>query len=345
MTTTSGPGRGRVLLVGVLVGVLAVVVGHRILAGRWLPDDPDAGATGSPGPSPTPTPVGLTAGPQVIKDLAYAPVSPAQRLDLYLPARTGRAVPLVINIHGGAFAYGDKADEVVNVARLTREGYAVASLNYRLSGEARFPAGVQDVKAAVRWLRGNAARYGLDPGRFAAWGSSAGGHLASMLGVTGWQSTELDDPALGFADRSSAVQAVVAWYAPSDFLAMDRQNLDPGGCPGVPLVHALPGSPESRWLGGAIEEVADRARAASVVHRLRDVPDAADRIPPFYLVHGDADCSVPRGQSMELADELRRAGVPVDLHLVPGAMHADPKIVAAQADPSIDFVLRVLGRP
>lgn len=174
-------------------------------------------------------------------DLAYADRSPAQKLDLYLPKPTGALAPVVIWIHGGAFMVGDKRSmprrdfgpaprptgrfgpfqiQVPDVAALTAKGYAVVSLNYRLGasmGDAALTA-VQDGKAAVRFLRANATRYHLDPDKFALWGNSAGGYLAAMLGATGDQPTIFDDPGLGNAGVSAAVQAVVVWFGAEDRL-------------------------------------------------------------------------------------------------------------------------------
>jgi acetyl esterase/lipase len=172
-------------------------------------------------------------------DISYAPLSLSETLDLYLPPAKDRPAPLVIWIHGGGFRVGDKHSmprrnfgppptprgpdgpyqiQVPDVAALIRKDYAVASLNYRLLrrpgdrfADFALPA-VQDGKAAVRFLRANAARYGLDPGRFAVWGNSAGGFIAAMLAATGDQATIFDDPALGNPDVSGAVQAAVIWY-------------------------------------------------------------------------------------------------------------------------------------
>jgi acetyl esterase/lipase len=172
-------------------------------------------------------------------DISYATLSPPEKFDLYLPAARDRPAPLIIWIHGGAFSVGDKRSmprryfgpppkpidrmgpyqiQVPDVAALTGKGYAVVSLNYRLLRQPgdKFVAyalpAVQDGKAAVRFLRANAAKYGLDPEKFAVWGNSAGGFIAAMLAVTGHQPTVFDDPALGNADVSSAVQAAVIWY-------------------------------------------------------------------------------------------------------------------------------------
>jgi acetyl esterase/lipase len=174
-------------------------------------------------------------------DVAYANQSPFQKLDLYLPAQRGIAAPLVIWIHGGGFSRGDKRSmprrdfgpppktigpngpyqiQVPDVSALTKKGYAVASLNYRLGWMmlTDAAAAIRDGKAAVRFLRANSTRYGLDPGRFAAWGNSAGGYMAAMLGATGDQPTTFDVDALGNAGVSSAVQAVVVWFGAEDRL-------------------------------------------------------------------------------------------------------------------------------
>jgi acetyl esterase/lipase len=191
---------------------------------------------------------GAVSGPAATyADVPYATVSASQALDIWIPTTGSGPFPLVIFIHGGAFQGGDKAMEGGNVAAVLDAGYAAASLNYRLSGEALFPAAVQDVKAAVRFLRANAGEYGLDPDRFAAWGESAGGNLVSLLGTTGDQATIFDDPALGNADTSSAVQAVVDWYGPTDFLQMDAQfaAATPAACNGQTQAHDPADSPES----------------------------------------------------------------------------------------------------
>jgi acetyl esterase/lipase len=280
----------------------------------------------------------VDAGAQTFSELAYADRSPAQRLDLHLPARHGTAVPLVLVIHGGAFAGGDKADEPGIVKAVLDAGWAAASVNYRLSGEALFPAGVQDVKAAVRWLRARAGEYGVDPDRFAAWGTSAGAHLAAMLGTTGSTAGPLDDPELGHPQISSAVQAVVDWYGPSDFRTMDRQAIDPGGCPGAPQRHDPAGSPESRWLGGPVPDRPEAAAAASPISYLTGaVP------PPFAIVHGQRDCLVPYGQSEQLARALEAAGGRVELTLPAEAGHADPTIARDHTAPAIAFLREVFG--
>jgi acetyl esterase/lipase len=262
---------------------------------------------------------------QTLTDLAYGDASPAQKLDLHLPARQGKSpIPVVIVIHGGAFAIGDKTDEPRIVAAVNDAGWAAATINYRLSGEARFPAGVQDAEASVRWLRAHAAQYGLDPNRFATWGTSAGGHLASMVGVS--------------SSSETRVQAVVDWFGPIDFLTMDRQNRHPGGCPADPEAHDPAGSPESRWLGAAIQTIPGTVRKANPISFLSSPP------PPFFIAHGKLDCTVPVGQSEQFARALRTAGGTVTLHIVPDAHHADPEIYRTQLAPSIAFLRTAFDR-
>jgi acetyl esterase/lipase len=317
----------------------AAVIGTAVLAAcRWTGGSSGGDAAGSASADATTPAPAVTGAAQVITDLAYADTSPAQRLDLSLPVRTGTAVPLVVVIHGGAFQSGDKRDEPDIVAAANAAGFATASINYRLSGEAPWPAGAQDAKAAVRWLRAAAGQYGLDPDRFAAWGTSAGGTLASLLGTTGAVKSELDDPGLGFADRSSAVQAVVTWYGPSDFRTMDAQALDPGGCRGVPQAHDVADSPESRWLGAPVQESLAAAAASPITYH---APGTTP--PPFYIAHGAVDCLVPHGQSLQLADALRAVGGQVSLHIVAKAEHADPKIPRTQTAASIAFLTKVFA--
>jgi acetyl esterase/lipase len=259
-----------------------------------------------------PTSARVPEGTTVRTDLAYVTDGhPRQKLDLYLPRADG-PLPLVVYIHGGAFRMGDKADRPP--LEYLAEGYALASINYRLSQHALFPAQVEDCKAAVRWLRANAAEYGLDAARFAAGGVSAGAHLAAMLGVTG----EVADLDIGeHLEVSSRVQAVVDFFGPTDFLQMDAHRL-PGG-----MVHDTPDSPESQLVGGPIQEHPDRvARANPVTYVTADAP-------PFLIVHGDRDPLVPHHQSVLLAEALKAAGVPVTFYTVERGGHGgfdDPRV-------------------
>lgn len=254
-------------------------------------------ACGGSDPLPTVPPIVATVE-RTRLDLRYASQSNAQRLDLYLPATGAGPFPLVVWIHGGGFSGGTEtlADGAA-ARRLVDRGFAVASLGYRLSGEARFPAAVLDLKAALRHLRANAGDYRIAPDRIGAWGSSAGGHLAAFLGVTGGVA-EFEDASLGNATQSSRVQAVVDWYGPSNFLEMDA-DADAQGCARYAGIgHDDPNSPEGRWLGGkpsSIPQVASRASPVAWV----SVDD-----PPFIIQHGGRDCSVPTQQGRRMRDAL-----------------------------------------
>lgn len=248
----------------------------------------------------------------VYRDVAYVTDGhERQKLDLYVPD-TGENLPLIIWVHGGAWRGGDKTHYVR--MEYLKTGYAGASINYRLSQHAVFPAQIEDVKAAVRWLRANAETYRLNPNRFAAWGSSAGGHLVAMLGTTG----DLEEFEVGENLKvSSRIQAVVDYFGPTDFLQMDAQSLPDG------LVHDAPDSPESQLVGGPIQEHKDRvARANPITYVSKD--DS-----PFLIIHGDQDKLVPYQQSVLLKDALEEAGVPVTFYRVEGGGHGwfrDPKV-------------------
>jgi acetyl esterase/lipase len=254
------------------------------------------------------TPFRLTA---VHRNLSYVTSGhPRQTLDLYLPTppavRTWQKppangyqtkLPLVIWIFGGAFLVGSKDDTVP--LELLPQGYAVASVGYRLSSDAKFPAQVEDCKAAIRWLRANAARFALDPERFGVFGESAGGYLAAMLGTTG----DVKEFDVGeYLDHSSRVQAVIDFYGPTDFL----QNAS---------AVASAKTPEAMLIGGAVLENKDKAAKANpIAYVTRDDP-------PFLVVHGDSDKLVPYNQSELLEAALKKVNVPVTFHSVKGGGH------------------------
>ena len=240
---------------------------------------------------------------QEIFDLAYAGLSENQKLDLYLPLDRPGPYPLLILVHGGAFMGGDKRSSMLFPSKFASEalqnGYALASLNYRLSWEALFPACVQDVKAAVRWLRAHADEYRLDPGRFAAWGDSAGGYLVAMLGTSGGV-PELEGAGQGNADYSSQVQAVIDWYGPIDFLTMDVQLAEIGLALPPGEEHDRPESPESLLMGFPIQEAPEKVQEANPMTYLgRALPP-----PPFLIYHGTRDHLIAVRQSQDLAAAL-----------------------------------------
>ncbi len=229
------------------------------------------------------------------KDLAYADVSSAQKLDLYIPTSGSGPFPVVIMVHGGGFMFGDKADGggLTGVDQLLAAGYAVASINYRLSGEAIYPAQIYDAKAAVRFLRASAETYNLNPDRFGAWGASAGGNLVSLLGTT-CGVAELEGAELGNADQSSCVQAVVDWFGPIDFLKMQEQ-LTEAGCSASTNEAS---SPESKLIGAAIQTVPEKVALTNPMNYIT-ADDA-----PFFIENGTADCNIPPVQNKNLADAL-----------------------------------------
>jgi len=250
-------------------------------------------------------------------DLPYAGLSPSQKLDIYLPDEGDGPFPTILNIHGGGFAIGDKSDiHLLPFLRALERGYAVVSVNYRLSAEAIFPAGVQDIKAAIRWLRANSDHYPVDGSRIAACGGSSGGNYAAMLCLTG-NVTEFDDRRLGNSDYPCHVQAAVDWFGPTDFLRMDEQ-LDEKGF--GPANHGAADSPESRYLGAKLSEVPLKVELANPMTYIHE------RMPPLLIQHGTLDSMVPVQQSIIFAEKLRKyvSSDRFEFDLIEGAGHGDP---------------------
>ncbi len=251
-------------------------------------------------------------GTKVDKDVAYG-THERHKLDVYTPKGDG-PFPLVVWVHGGAWSAGSKAGAGPAV-KLLDHGYAVAAVNYRLSQHAVFPAQIEDCKAALRHLRENAKKYKLDADHIGVWGSSAGGHLVALLGTSG-DVKELD----GGKDvkTSSRVQCVVDWFGPTDLTKMAEQSKVKG-----PIDHDAKDSPESKLIGGAIQENKEKAaRANPLTYVTKDDP-------PFLIVHGDADPLVPLGQSEILADALKKEKVAVELVVLKGAKHGGAEFNAA----------------
>lgn len=260
------------------------------------------------------------------KDVAYAQVSPAQKLDVYLPRGEG-PFPAVIYVHGGGWNMGDKAlpPRVVQpYSQVLDHGYGLVSVNYRLSTEAPFPAQIQDVKAAVRFLRAHSDAYGLDPDRFAAWGDSAGAHLAVLLGTSAGVG-ELEGAWLGNPDQSSRVQAVVDWYGPMDFLQMDPQALANGCQISEDNAQSRPDSLTSRLIGAPIIDRPDLVLAANPVRYV------SSEAPPFLIEHGTKDCNVAPQQSQMLYEALAEAVGPerVTLIYLTETGHGGPPFLSA----------------
>lgn len=244
-------------------------------------------------------------GVKVVRELPYAPGGHERhKLDIYTPENTpvGAKLPLVVWVHGGGWQNGTK--NACPALWLVPRGYAVASINYRLSSHATYPAQIEDCKAAIRWLRANAAAHGIDAERIGAWGSSAGGHLVALLGVTG----DVKDFDKGERLQvSSAVQAVCDFFGPTDFLQMNK-------FPGT-MNHDAPTSPESKLIGGAIQENKDK------VARANPLTFVSKGDAPFLILHGDKDPLVPIHQSEMLEAALKQAGVEATLVKLEGAGH------------------------
>jgi acetyl esterase/lipase len=240
------------------------------------------------------------AGPtewRTVTDLDYVgDGNPRQTLDLFLPgAAAATPRPLVVFIHGGGWENGSKANPGLLRELIADGSFAGASLNYRLSAEAIWPAQIHDVKAALRWLRAHAGEHGIDPDRIAVFGISAGGHLAAMLGVSHGVA-ELEGALGPHVGTSSRVTCVIDFCGPANFLTFGSQGstIDPDN----------PKQVLAKLIGGPVKDRPEAARSVSPVTHV----DAAD--PPFLLVHGTKDVLVPYAQATEFDAALGAAGVP-----------------------------------
>ena len=242
-------------------------------------------------------------GVKVLRDLQYVEGGHERnRLDLYLPEKAEGRLPLIVWIHGGGWQGGSK--EGCPAVPFATKGYAVASINYRLSQHAVFPARIEDCKAAIRWLRANSAKYSIDPQRIGVWGASAGGHLVALLGTTGGVK-DLEGTG-GNLDQSSRVQCVVDWFGPTDFVSWD------------PNFNKAVYSMIARLVGGPVQENKEKARKASPLNYVSK--DSA----PILIMHGDKDTLVPLIQSEVLTEALKKAGVEVTLRVIQGNGHGGP---------------------
>jgi acetyl esterase/lipase len=250
-------------------------------------------------------------------DLSYANLSPSQKLDIYLPDKGDGLFPVILYIHGGAFAIGDKRDIYVTpFLKGIERGFSVVCVNHRMSGEATFPAGLQDVKAAIRWIRANSERYHLDGSRIGVCGCSSGANFAAMICLTD-RVTEFDDLSLGNPDYPCNVQAVVDWFGPTDFLRMDEQLAENGYGPGN---HSEADSPESRYLGAKISDVPLKVVLANPMTYVHE------HMPPLLIQHGRLDSEVPVQQSMIFVEKLEKYVNQdrFEFDIIEGAGHADP---------------------
>jgi len=242
---------------------------------------------------------------RILRDLEYVPGGhERQKLDLYIPPQgEGLApLPLIVWVHGGAWLAGNKED--CPATRFLKYGFAAASINYRLSQHAIFPAQIEDCKTSIRFLRAHAGQYNIDPNRIGAWGASAGGHLVALLGTTGDVNDFDKGPNLHV---SSKVQAVCDYFGPTDFTKMGDFESE--------MDHDAPDSPESKLIGGPVQENHQACKRANPITYI------SKNDPPFLICHGDKDMLVPHNQSVLLNDALKKAGLDVNFHTVKGGGH------------------------
>jgi acetyl esterase/lipase len=268
------------------------------------------------------------------------------KLDLYRPKQQSGPLPAVIWLHGGGWQGGDQrgaafggTDMPTMLAELAGRGYVVASATYRLSGEAKFPAQGQDVRAAIRWVRANATEYGIDPSKVFLWGGSAGGYLASLAGVScgeaGFDAPSAParagaPPSPRPAAGSECVQGVIAFYPMVDVTEAAKT-----------AASGATDTPETRLYGCAVASCpASQVALGSVLGHI----DAKD--PPFLIMHGDADTTVSIDQSKLLDAALKAKGVPDEFIVVPGATHVFPttNVSAARRNELMDRVYAFLDK-
>lgn len=291
--------------------VLLILVGRALAAGLEL--DPQRDQPHEPRADEIRWPQDT----RIDRDVVYcSPGGTPLTLDLYRPGGVDQR-PLALYVHGGGWHGGDKAvgADLIDFPELVKRGYVVGSMNYRHAPTHRFPAQLQDVRCAIRFLRGHAARFGIDSARMGAWGASAGGHLVALAALTASRADRASAPT---ANESAHLAAVVVYYGPADLTADD-----------------LPG--RTREIIGRVfgTTPADLERGSPVAHVHRAAP-------PFLLIHGDADISVPVSQSKALYDRLRRAGAPAELVIVRNAGHVFES-AATPIDPDRSAITTLLA--
>ncbi len=269
-------------------------------------------------------------------NVSYATASPAEKMDIYLPDTTG-PYPVIIWIHGGGYKSGDKNDNDSNTAKQgLKRGYAVVSINYRLTDAAKFPAQINDVKAAIRFLRANAKEFNLNPDKIAVWGSSAGGGLAALAGTSG-NVKELQNDSLGHSDISNQVQAVVDMKGPINFSTMLRQLKKINISQNSSYDYNTSQHMLDQLMGQNISSIPNQVARANPESYIS--PDD----PPFFIVHGTADTLIPYQQSVDFATKLKNVlgNNNVEIELIPGAEHDSPYFTTQQ---NIDRILDFLDK-
>lgn len=249
-------------------------------------------------------------------DVKYGSQSETQKLDIYFPNEGEGPFPVIIAIHGGGFMQGDKTGtDLTAMIEGVNHGYAVVAVNYRLSGEAIFPAAISDIKAAIRYVKANKEEYNLDSEKVVAWGGSAGGNLAALVGTSG-DDDSLNGQNTENMEYSSEVQAVVDWYGQIDFMKLDEQFTESGITPKIGE-RSSDDSPESKYIGGNITENIEGVEKANPETYI------TKNDPAFFIQHGTADPNVPTQQSIDFSEKLTDVlgDEKVELTLLEGAVH------------------------
>lgn len=237
-------------------------------------------------------------------DVVYAQYGDvARRLQIIVPHRAGYRFPLVVFVQGSAWRQQDLYAAIPNLSQIAAKGYVIASVEIRDTDIAQFPAAIEDVKCAIRYMRKHAEEYGIDPNRVAVWGDSSGGHLALMTGLT---IGEYDNRL--YSEQTDEVSAVIDYYGVSDLLTLGKYN--------DILDHDAADSPEGLLIGGKVQDHMELAKKASPFHQ-----DLDKKLPPFLIIHGDSDAIVHVNQSIEMYKALKEHGQKVFFYKVVGADH------------------------
>ncbi|WP_394992350.1 alpha/beta hydrolase fold domain-containing protein [Emticicia sp.] len=259
---------------------------------------------------------------EISKDITYAEVDGKKlQLDIYKP-KVQKEPYLVVWVHGGAWNTGSKANPPLGLLPF---GYALASVDFRASTEKPFPADVHDIKAAIRFLRANASKYGYKSDKIIIWGSSSGGHLAALVATTNNNAT-LEGNLGSFLNTSSSVQACIDFFGPTNFLTILNQSTPHGLNVRLPALAIL--------LGKPLDQVTELAKLASPVYQV----DTSD--PPLFIVHGEQDIQVPINQSIELMSAYKSKNLKVQIEFIPYAGHSDPAYAKKELMEKIDRFLK-----
>lgn len=281
-----------------------------ILLSVIVPVNLAADAASKPAKKKKPQPP-LPAKVEVLPNIEYAkPKGISLKLDLYRPKAASAPSPVIVFVHGGGWKNGNK-DRGRRGAWMVPHGFAIVSINYRLTDQGQWPDQINDCYAAVRWVRDNAKRFHLDGERVGCWGTSAGGHLVALMGTRTFPGKEI---------TSSRVQAVMDWYGPSELLTMPPNNVGNGRTEAD-----IAKSNGAKLLGATVRDVPRLAKDASAL----DHVSRGDA--PFLIMHGTADKGVPLVQSQKLHAKLKTHGVESTLLELEGAGHGGPQFISPEA--------------